>query len=621
MKKTIGYVWRISAAVASLICLALFCGCSPSQPEKADLKTSLSVSPAFAGTRTFTVTYPQSLVAPGSEKAETLDKLITDNCPDTLVFSKDPSSDKVAYTFTLSFTSFSDYTNKLTDILGTRPGITFANPDNALTSGWRIEEPFQSCQLLEWINTAAHAQQNSDFDFESEESSTSVTFGTDTVNTNPAVSVKKLSGLPIKNIRVTTVNKNKSFDRTIVFTITQNAFDSAGNKVSEYFKSVTDSNAEADWSLENGNYSYKAAFTNLTMKEMEGYTNRLLSSVYGDIEYTDKASCSDPLSYQNSYTETIDLSNYVSEGNSDVPLEYIYSSTNGSQLDNCRIYRNFEWENADKLTTENNPGKVVGISETVPTLTLQINDGKQYVPQNIDIALTPLDQDQIQKTFSFRYEISEGGYEASNYTASYFRGKGIPADELSEDKLAVCTVTFSGTPAELNSKVTDIFGDNNLITLSSNVPAMTLRTTKHIEDTVDLSSILVGKNIETPVTYTVKPRSGEYTKYLNLTVSAQSETKYSDKNDKGEYSISLGGTKGLVKTDVSAANISDIIIFCTVSLIILLVALGIIIFLLNRRAVPPPHPVIEGVHQTKLGGGGNDPALPEKKTILKKEKK
>lgn len=150
---------------------------------------------------------------------------------------------------------------------------------------------------------------------------------------------------------------------------------------------------------------------------------------------------------------------------------------------------------------------------------------------------------------------------------------------------------------------------------------MTLRTTKHIEDTVDLSSILVGKNIETPVTYTVKPRSGEYTKYLNLTVLAQSETKYSDKNDKGEYSISLGGTKGLVKTDVSAANISDIIIFCTVSLIILLVALGIIIFLLNRRAVPPPHPVIEGVHQTKLGGSGNDPALPEKKTLLKKEKK
>ncbi len=612
---------RLSVILICLAFLALLCACSPSQPEKADFKTSLSVSPSFAGTRTFTVTYPHSLVSPGSDKADKLDTIIEKNCPGSLVYNKDQSSDKVSYTFTLSFTSFSDYTEKLAEILGSRPVITFANPDNALASGWRIEEQFQSCQLLEWIRTAAHAQQDNSFDFESSESSTSVTFGTDTVTTTPTVSVKKLKGLPVKNIRMTTVNKNRSFDRTVVFTITQAAFDSAGKQVSEYFKSITDSNAQADWSLGNGNYTYTVSFSNLTLKELEGYTNRLLSSVYGDAEYADKTSGSTPLAFQNSFTETIDLSNYVSDGDTDVPFEYIYSVSNGSQLDNCRIYRDFEWINAESLTSENNPGKVVGIYEKVPSVTLRINDGKQYIPKNIDIALTPLDNDQLQKTFSFSYDISEGGFEASNYTASYFRTKGIPADELSEDKLAVCRVSFSGSPAELNSKVTDIFGDENLITLSSSVPAMTLRTTKHIEDTVDLSSVLVGKNIETPLTYTVKPRDGEYTKNLSLRIDAQSESQNAEKNEKGEYTISLGGSKGLVSADVSAANISDIIFFCTISLIILLIAAAVILFLRSRKAVPPPHSMGPGNTEPAIHGGRQDPALPEKKTLLKKEKK
>lgn len=612
---------KMAALMMALVCLLMLCACSPSEPEKAEFKTSLSVSPSFAGTRTFTVTYPHSLVSPGSDKADKLDSIIENNCPNSLVYTKDKASDKVSYTFTLSFTSFSDYTAKLTDILGTRPGITFANPDNALASGWRIEEPFQSCQLLEWIKTAAHAQQDSSFDFESEESSTSVTFGTDTVNTSPAVSVKKLKGLPVKNIRMTTVNNNKSFDRTVVFTITQAAFDSAGKKVSEYFKSVTDSNAQADWSLGNGNYTYTVTFTSLTLKELEGYTNRLMSSVYGDTEYADKTTGSTPLAYQNSFTETIDLSNYVSEGDNDVPLEYIYKVSNGSQLDNCRIYRDFEWKNSTGLISENNPGKVVGISERAPSVTLRINDGKQYVPKNIDISLTPLDNDQLQKTFSFCYDVSEGGFEASNYTASYFRGKGIPADELNEDKQAICRVSFSGSPAELNSKVTDIFGDENLITLSSHVPAMTLRTTKHIEDTVDLSSLLVGKNLETPVTYTIKPRSGEYAKGLSLTLNSQSEAQNGDKNDNGEYTVSLGGAKGLIKADVSAANITDIIMFCTISLIILLIAIALILFLRSRKTVPGHHILAPGNQDPAISGGRKSPALPEKKTLLKKDKK
>ena len=267
---------------------AVFTSCSQTNTDKVNYKTSLTFSQTFSGTRSFTATYPASIASPDSERAETLDRLIHDSCPASLAHSLDTSSGQLAYTFTLSFSSFSDYMSKLTDILGTRPSVTFANPDTPLTKGWRIEESFQSSQLLDWLTNAAHAQQIYDFDIPSEELSTSVTFNSETVTTAPVISVNKLNGHPIKSVKISTVNKKSTFDRTFVFTLSQQTFDSLGDKISDYFSSVTDNTASTSWQIENGEYTYTVGFSNITLKQLEGYTNRLFSTVYGDTSYVDK---------------------------------------------------------------------------------------------------------------------------------------------------------------------------------------------------------------------------------------------------------------------------------------------------------------------------------------------
>ncbi len=561
----------------------IFCSCSQSEPDKVNYKTTLTFSPNFAGTRVFTVTYPASSVAPTSEKAEKLDRLIQDSCPSTLAHSLDKSSGSLSYTFTLSFSSFSDYMSKLTDILGTRPSVTFANPDTPLTHGWRVEESFESSQLLGWLTNAAHAEQIYDYDIPSEESTTSVSFNSETVTTTPVISVNKLSGQPIKSIKISTVNKKSTFDRKFIFTISQNTFDSLGDKISEYFSAVTDSTAATAWQIENGEYTYTVSFTDITLKQLEGYTNRLFSSVYGDTSYVDKDNGSSPLAYQNSFTETLDFSSYVSDGNTDVPVEYTYTTSDKSELDSCLVYSDLEWVNATEFTSENDPGRIVGISARQPSLTVRINDGKQYTPQIIDITLTPLDNDNIQKSFTFSYNISENGFEASNYTASYFENLGIATTQTSKDKTVSCTIDFTGTPAELNSKISKIFGDGNLLTYSSNVPFMTLRTTKHIEDSVDLSSVLVGENIDTPVNYTLISREGEIAKSLVRTNEDSEEAEYADRNDNGSYSILLAGSKASLSSEVSVANVSDIIVFCIISAIIILLAIAAILILRSKQ--------------------------------------
>ncbi len=592
------YIRFFPRAAVVFICIAvmlIFCSCGEKEPENVELTTYLNISSSFSGSRTVRVSYPASVIEPGSQTADDLDKIIRMHCPSSMTYTSDRNSDNIVYVFTLAFSSFSDYNSKLADILGSSPVVTFSNPNTALTKGWRISEDFQSSQLFDWITLSAQTEKLTLPEYKTAEPETKVTFGNTTVSTTPAVSVNKLNGQPIEKICVVTVNKTTAteskFDRTITFTVTQKTFDSLGDRLTDYFSSVTDDSAGYDWLLENNHYIYKVNFEDVTMKQLEGYTNRLLSSVYGDISYVDKTVGSTALAYQNSFTETLDFSNYVGPENTDVPVEYSYSLINNSVLDECRIYSDLKWVTATDLLKENNPGKIAAIKSSNPSLTLMIKDGKQYVPESINIDVTPLDNDNIRKSYSFVYDIANEGYEASDYTASYFTPLGIIPSQTVDQGNAVCTITFSGSSGELNSKVTDIFGDKNLITSSSEVPFMTLRTKKHIEDNIDLSSLLVGKNVDTPVRYTILPADGELAESLSLRHEGGTEDITAEKNDNGVYTTLLGDSQGKLTLTVSAANISDIIIFCAISVIMLLVSLAFIIILRKQKL---PRPALDG---------------------------
>lgn len=584
------YIKSLILTLLTTLTLLSLSSCSPSEPEKVTFSTSLDVSSSFSGSRTFRITYPNSLLAPGSEDAETLERLIRTNCPSALTYTSDEGGENISYTFTLAFSSFSDYTAKLTDILGAAPGVTFSNPNTPLTKGWRIDEGFQSSQLMSWLTTAAHAEQIDTFDYDTTETETNVTFNNSTTSTTPAISVNNLTGSPVKKITLNTVNHSSSFDRTITFTFTQSTFDSLGDKLTDYFKSITDTSAVSEWLIDKNDYNYIVTFENITLKQLEGYTNRLFSSVYGDITYLDKTVGSTALAYQNSYTETLDFSNYIGENSSDVPVEYTYSIASGSMLDSCLVYSDFEWNKASSLLKTDTPGEQIGIKNQSPSLTLRINDGKQYVPESIDITLTPLDGENITKTYSFVYDIAEDGYEACDYTASYFEAHSIEPIKDVIDGTSVCTITFTGAVSDVNTKTANIFGVDNLITYSSQVPFLTLRTNKHFEDHINLSSLLVGQNEDTPVSYTLIPRENELAHSLILSKPDSDVSTSAEQNKDGNYSIKLAGCQADIKADISLPDIYDIIIFCAISLVMLLITMGLILLLRSRKPIPAlPH--------------------------------
>ena len=598
-----------AAAVVVLIVLSVFslASCSTGNDNSLVISTTLELNSSFAGKRTIRAAFPSSFS--DSSNSENLEMLVRKYCPEGLGSSVDNSSGAPVYTFTLEFSSYPDYISKLTNILGTRPGVVFSNPSTPLATGWRIEEYFTSSMMLEWITTFAHIEDFVSFDYESREESTSVSFNGETATSLPTISVNRLKGYPISGIQISTTNRAPVFDRTVVFTIPQSTFDALGDKLSQYFASTTDESAETQWQLEDGSYLYTVSFSNLTEKQLEGYTNRILSSVYGDVSYIDKASGSTPLAFQNSFTETLDFSSFIGQDSADVPIRYTYSLSDDTELADPLIYSDFQWTTAsDILETTTETGSDVTFNGGAPSLTLKINDGKQYTPASIDISLTPLDNDTMKKSYTFRYDIEQSGNEAAEYTKSYFKTLGIAADNTVDKGQALSTICFSGTAAELNSSVTDIFGDSNLIMEESYTPLFTLRTRKNITDTVNLSTLLIGKNINVPVNYNLIPREGELAHSMSVErttddSAAGIELTNIDPDENGIYKTTMPASGAIVKTTVSVANWQDIIIFIIVSAVAVLAAIGAIL-LMRQRKLP----------KTELGSGSEPAAsLPKSK--------
>ena len=563
--------------------VAILASCSQKKEETVDIATSLQFDKSFSGSRTVTMTFPKSTT--GSSEENALDKVVQKYCPENMEYSKDTSDGQIKYSFVLKFNSAHDYSQKIEQLTGTAVKTAFSNPDTILTHGWKLQEDFSSAQLFRWIHEGANAENFDDLDFKISETKTTVLFGTDRAETEPIISVNKLSGYPIQKIAIDTVNQKNVFDRTIVFTIAQTTFDEINDALSNYFKDITEGASKSEWLLDHGVYLYKVRYDDISLKELAGYTSNLLHSVYCDIDYKDKSIGSTVLAEQNSFTETLDFSNYVSNSDLNVPIEYTYMVEGSSELGECQLYENGEWTPATNLMDSNRYGKFVAVKSTDSVIKLRINDGKQYDCSSIDVDFMSLDGNTIEKAVTFEYDIATGGNEAIQYAMSYFDSLGIKAEQDTKGGKNTCTVKFTGTPEEVNLSFANIFGSQNKTDTSSYTPFMTLRTTKKFTEYIDFSPLIVGKNINTPVNYYLTAKWGDIIKKVNVTyntenTAADSKNPDIDRNSEAVV-LMLKSPSAEIHFDVSTPNVSDIIAMCIISFII--IAGGIVALFLFRK--------------------------------------
>ena|GEM_PF-5634855 len=585
--------------------LLLLPACRQAAPEKADIQTTLTVDNSFSGKRIIVLTFPQSLIQTGSETETNLEKIVQKYCPNTMTPSKGYVDGKVQYSFELDFQSAHEYTAITSDIVGKTTTLSFSNPDNVMTSGWKLEENFSSDELLlGWIRKGAAEEGCSGLDFETEESSTTVSLNDDLQSSEPVISVNCLDGHPIQRIHLDTVKQKGVYDRTLIFTIAQSTFDEVPTDIKNYFSSVTDkAAASAEWLLNSNNsYDYTVKFNDVTLQELEGYTNKLLNTVYGSIDYLDKTGGSTVLAEQNSFSETLDFSGYIGNNGTNVPVEYTYSVSGTTELSECQLYENGEWHIATDHLDNNQYGRLAAVRYNGSLMKLRINDGKQYTASSIVIDSIPLEDDKLQKTITFHFDRSAGGDEASDYAQSYIESLGFGATQSVIDNDCTCTYTTSGTPDSLNEIFTQILSGKNTANCTSEGQLMTLRTMKHYHDKLDLSAIIIGKNAKTPVYYRIRTQNGDLLKSFGYSALESFEKSDLSPSEDGYVAMPLTGTDIEVSFDVTSPNIPDII-FCTVISVILVLGAVTGIFILRSRKPSSPG----------LGSGSTHSGLPGSK--------
>ncbi len=617
------YLRTFFLLTAALFTVLLLTSCRNEPPEKADIQTTLSVDNSFAGKRTIVLTFPQSVIQAGSEAETNLEKVIQKHCPNTLTPSKGYYDGKIQYSFEMSFESAHEYLTKTSEIIGMQTVVTFSNPHNVMTQGWKLEENFQSSQLLlNWISSGTKSEGFAGLDFEAEETKTTVSLNDEVRNTTPMIAVNCLDGHPIQRIKLITVKEKGVYDRSIIFTISQSTFESIEKEIKDYFSSVTDKAAiSAQWQLNtNSSYDYTVKFNDVTLQELTGYTNKLLNTVYGDIEYTDKGTGSTVLAEQNAYSETLDFSNYIGNNSTNVPVEYTYSVSGTTELSECQLYENGEWRIASDFLEDNQYSKVSSFKYNGSLMKLRINDGKQYTASSIEIESVPLEDDKLQKTLTIKYDRGAGGDEAAKYAKDYIDGLGYGAVLSVIDNDCICTYTTSGTPETLNDIFTRLLSSKNTAKYSSEGQFMSLRTMRHYQDHLDLSALLIGTNAETPVYYRVATQGGDLIKEFGYHSDDRSEQSGLQTVRDGFVLLQLHGTDVDVKFNVTSPNIGDIVFFSVISGILVLIAV-ITIFILRSRQPAPPSLGGGSSSKASLGGGSGDTMTVRRKPTTNLKKK
>ena len=607
----------IILAVLTFLSALTFASCNKKTEEKAELSTTLTVDDSFVGKRTIVLTFPQSVIKTGSDAEANLEKVVQKYCPNALTPSKGYSDGRIQYSFELSFESKQEYIEKTSRILGSQTLVSFSHPNTIMTQGWKLEENFTSEQLItDWISSGAKNENFGGLDLDVEESSTTVTLNDDTQTSEPFISVNCLDGYPLQRIRIETVKKKGDYDdsavyydRTIIFTIAQSTFDSDSTNIKKYFTENTPTASSAEWPISNNSYNYTVKFRNIDQSQLRSYTQKLLHTEYGEAEYMDKSLGSTILAEQNSYNEELDFSNYIGNNSTNVPIEYVYSVSGNTELSECQLYENGAWRVADDYIEGNTYGKLSAIGYSGSYMKLRINDGKQYKATSVEIETVPLAGEDMRKTITLRYDRTSGGDEASDYAKSYMEHLGFGAVQSVINDECTCTYTASGSAEALNETFTKIFSGKSASKLTSEGQFMSLRTIKHYKDHLDLSSIVIGKNAETPVYYKIAAQSGDIVKSFSYRSEEINEQADLSSSVDGAVSMQIKGTEFDVEFNVTSPNMSDIIFFSIISGIIVIIAV-ILIFIVKNKPLPSP----------ALGGGSTDSGLPGSKSTLAKSR-
>jgi len=589
------YIKLIAMIFTVFVCAVMLSSC--------EISTTLNIDEKFSGNREMVCTIEKSEL--NSEYVfGTIDEIETElrnYLPDALTLERKATiTGGYRFVFNLKFSSYNEYVQKVTALLGREPSITYSQKDDLFCSGIVLKEDFTSGDLLNWAVKAMKSSgicpriEYGDVDY----TSTKVNINGEEVEnkdtSNKKVNIVKQQLLPINKISIETEKPDfDTFKRTITFHFPERLLEKTDKKEFEsYMESLNykDCEAEIEYSVESEDSEETEiiavySFTTEGNKLCE-YTNAILKGADGASVYEFDPDSLTPFSGEWGLSEEIDLSNWCNlYGYSLCPVSIWAKTEDGS-----RFSKSIATYGIASISGEiKNNGRVTQYAEMKSDkIKLKLTGNYDFSLESVKISVAENSRNNFTKTVSLVYKTEEDSTFGPQYTMDYYELKGIDSAEfkadVTEDGFGRLVMEFYGSAEKISRKTEEIFGEGNLMVQNFNEESkFTLTLENSITDKNDLSRFLREAGYEGKLTYVFRPYQGNR---VSNAVMENSDGEIFDVSDEltstgkinaelDEYTFSCGYVS-------VADNVWLIVVFAVSAVILALGLIAIIYF--DRRS-------------------------------------
>ena len=567
MKRTLSLLIVILVLLPVTLMLS---GCSK---EEAKVESLMEIDSSFSGHREITVVFPHSV------DVESLIKTLDDNNP--LLDSKKSEFEYVGveeagHTFVMDlvFDSKDEYLSQVKKLTGKKAASYLSLPDSVLSKGVRMTENFDSLDLIKWIIDVSRSNENTrdiQFDF----SDGAVAINENRFKTGKRIDVAQLKGEPVESVVVETANlKDGTFDRTISVLMPYKTYIDNSKALNEYFKTRTSPKAHyCDFSSKGESWEYKVIYKGITIDELSQYTSMLLGSSDEGVLYEDKNDISTPLSEGFVFEETINTFNFVTADGGCVDIEYRYSLPTNTTHSDGAVNTDGSWK-AEGMWQDG----IYSVNVDSDIVSIRIPDGIEYDINGIRFDLEILEDNNFVRTVELLYSKSQGA-DGVEYAYKYFKEKGAQVSTDKDEKNLICKVVCKGDAQHITDELVKYFGDGNFLAYEVDDSMLALSEKTKLTDYIDLSGMLDSTNANRPMTYSVHSSCKE--NVVGLMCDGV-ESVYENDED-GVLTVSLENGIGTIVYNGSNPDVTNIMVYVIVGLVMLGATVVLIAFMLRKQ--------------------------------------
>lgn len=482
--------------------------------RKMTIDTQMEMDENFKGQRVMTTVLSNSIFdrAFGGD-LDRLQDMVTQYCPATMMCQASVEDGDVRITMTMPFANYTDYENKIGQILERTPGIYFDYSDSMFKNGFMLQEDFTSLELFQWLLEALAGEYGDLQDQGLEDiftlGETQVVFdGGEALPSEQPIKVERMESHAFDSISADITIHDNAYEAEVHFFVDNDVYYTMGDRMDTVMRRLTPAGATYDVTGSDSQRIYTFGFSAYNEASLVEQLNTILSTENCEFEVKDEGNNDQTLEARRDLTIYLDGSYFLDFSRPGTTMTYHLTADSRYSFESCEsltgFLRNFSTEQEGDTSSAY---IVVGPSDRV-----QVEMSYSIDIHHIDVETVITGGNTLERNLTFSLGSEEADIVGTSFSTK-IQGRlsdGMVFETAEQDGQVLYKVNITAQSAEELSERTTRFlnggdRDDHVSTITGGRDGRhRLRTIRlSYEDTVDLAGFLGGAVSKEGITYRI----------------------------------------------------------------------------------------------------------------------